>query len=147
MLELNSGQDTDEHRSPGALLYHSLDVGIQNWLEAHWEPPTIAKISPCKTELGGINVQQNGLILFQITVAGLLWYQLTASMVTAFRLGEERGSLIVSNRFQSFSGNERLESESSPHLTSETRTVPAKWDGLAKGVFQCVFFSADLPRH
>lgn len=55
MLEINSGQDTDERRGAGALLYHSLDVGIQNWLEAHWEPPTIAKISPCKTALGGTN--------------------------------------------------------------------------------------------
>lgn len=41
-----------------------LSFGIQNWLEAHWEPPTIAKLSPCKTALGVTNVQQNGLILF-----------------------------------------------------------------------------------
>lgn len=37
------------------------------WLEAYWEPPTIAKISPRKMALGIRNVKQNGsnpLVLF-----------------------------------------------------------------------------------
>lgn len=32
------------------------------WLQAHWEPPTITKISVCKAALGITNVKQNGLI-------------------------------------------------------------------------------------
>lgn len=44
--------------------HFSLDVGNQNWLEAHGEPPTISTISPWKMALGVTNVQQNGLIRF-----------------------------------------------------------------------------------
>lgn len=95
------------------LLYHLLD-GIQNWLKAHWEQPTITKISLHKTALEITNVQQNGLILFLMCSDNSEW----ASLVPINSVngdsalaGEALGSLIVSNRFQSFRARERLKSE------------------------------------
>ena len=37
-------------------------LGSRSVAGAHWEPPTITKISPCKMVLGITNVKQNGLI-------------------------------------------------------------------------------------